>query len=102
MASDTVIMDTVRNRIRVGTCLYLTQHIDSTVIIVSQSATVIDAVITCTEKGDRIDTIYYDIRFRSAQFRNYKAPMGIVHSWKITGMPTLPVFSDYSEGYVRH
>jgi hypothetical protein len=71
--SDTAVTDTVGKTLRLGLCLYLTQHIDSTVIAVSPSSTRNDTVLKCTKKDRSIDTVFYDLVFASAGARTVSA-----------------------------
>jgi alpha-tubulin suppressor-like RCC1 family protein len=63
--SDTSVTDTVGERVRIGVCLYLTQHIDSTEISIA-SSTKIDTIIWCRKKDKQIDTAFYDVLFSNA------------------------------------
>jgi hypothetical protein len=71
--SDTAVTDTVGKTVRLGLCLYLTQHIDTTVITVSPSPTRNDTVLKCTKKDRSIDTAFYDLVFTSAGTRTVSA-----------------------------
>jgi alpha-tubulin suppressor-like RCC1 family protein len=71
--SDTAVTDTVGKTVRLGLCLYLTQHIDSTIITVSPSSTRNDTVLKCTKKDRSIDTAFYDLVFASAGTRTVSA-----------------------------
>jgi uncharacterized protein (TIGR02145 family)/uncharacterized repeat protein (TIGR02543 family) len=62
--SDSGIVDTVGKSIRIGIRIYLTEHIDSTLISVGSSPTQIDTFIRClSAKENGIDTLWYDIAF---------------------------------------
>lgn len=67
--SDSAITDTVGKTIRLCVCLFLTQHIDSTVITVGKSITSLDTAITCLKKDCQIDTASYDLTFSTAGVR---------------------------------
>ena len=71
--SDTAVTDTVGKTVRLDLCLYLTQHIDSTVITVSPSPTRNDTVLKCTKKDRSIDTAFYDLVFTTAGTRTVSA-----------------------------
>jgi hypothetical protein len=71
--SDTAVTDTVGKVVRLGVCLYLTQHIDSTIVTVGQSATDIDTALFCKEPGNQIDTVYYDLLFKNPGDRTVTA-----------------------------
>jgi uncharacterized protein (TIGR02145 family)/uncharacterized repeat protein (TIGR02543 family) len=71
--SDTAITDTVGKKMRLGVCLYLTQHIDSTVITIGKNITSLDTAITCVKKDRPIDTVYYMLSFPAAGDRTVTA-----------------------------
>ncbi|MBN2035556.1 MAG: immunoglobulin domain-containing protein, partial [Chitinispirillaceae bacterium] len=71
--SDSAVIDTVGNTVRLGVCLYLTQHIDSTVITVGKSLTAVDTAIVCRKKERRIDTAFYNLSFQSSGTRSVLA-----------------------------
>jgi hypothetical protein len=71
-SSDSSIVDTVGRIIRVGVCLYLTQHIDSTEVSITSSAK-IDTVIWCRKKNKQIDTAFYDVLFSNPGDRTVTA-----------------------------
>jgi alpha-tubulin suppressor-like RCC1 family protein len=70
--SDTAVTDTLGKTVRLGLCLYLTEHIDSTVISVSSSAK-IDTTIVCRRKDKPVDTAFYDLVFLTPGTRTVMA-----------------------------
>ena len=70
--SDTAVTDTVGKPVRLGLCLHLTQHIDSTVVSVSSSGKN-DTTIICREKDNSTDTIYYELVFSTSGIRTVSA-----------------------------
>ncbi|MBN1131324.1 MAG: immunoglobulin domain-containing protein [Chitinispirillaceae bacterium] len=71
--SDTAVTDTTGNKVRIGVCLFLTQHIDSTEVIVSQSGALPDTTFLLIKKGKAIDTAFFDMVFTHAGVRTVKA-----------------------------
>jgi alpha-tubulin suppressor-like RCC1 family protein len=63
--NDTAITDTVGNKIRIGLCLYLINHIDSATVVVAQSLSSVDTAITVIpkQKDTLTDTVWINVVF---------------------------------------
>jgi uncharacterized protein (TIGR02145 family) len=91
--SDTAITDTAGKKMRLGVRLYLSQHIDSTVITIGKTITSLDTMIVCNQKEREIDTVYYTLSFPTAGDRTVIATGYVGKNLRPTASATIHVIS---------
>jgi alpha-tubulin suppressor-like RCC1 family protein len=91
--SDTAITDTIDKKMRLGVCLYLTQHIDSTVITIGKNITSLDTAFSCAYKDQQVDTVYYTFSFPAAGDRTVIATAYVGKSLRQTATATIHILA---------
>ena len=89
--SDTAISDTAGKKMRLGVRLYLSQHIDSTVITIGKTITSLDTMIVCNQKEREIDTVYYTLSFSTAGDRTVIATGYVGKNLRPTATATIHI-----------